>query len=154
MLIRKATIEDSEMLCKLYEGSLAEMAYYQPRQFRPAKSELQFVQKGILQENGVIFVVETDNEIVAMASAFLEEKEERPHRFGYTYVILDTLYVSEYHRNKGYAKALFEAVRRWGKEYGAENIQLMTLGENKDARAFYESLGMKESSVYYILEDI
>lgn len=153
MKIRKAIINDSETLCKLYEGSLATMACYEPRQFRPAQPDMEFVQKGILQENGEIFVVEEDGAVVAMASAFLEDREERPYRFGYKYVVLDTLYVSEYHRGKGYASALFQTIKDWAKQNDVQNIQLMTLGGNKKARAFYEGLGMRESSVYYILED-
>ena len=48
MLIRKATLEDTEQLRPLFAGSLENMARLQPRQYRAAEQDLAFIQAGIL----------------------------------------------------------------------------------------------------------
>lgn len=154
MLIRKATIEDTDALLPLYQGSLAHMAFLQPRQFRAAPQDVSFVQKGIVEESGDIFVAEEAGEIIGLAAVFYEEIAPRAHRAALNYADLDTLFVSEYHRGKGVGTALFRAVQAWARERKAQSLQLITLGENDYARRFYEKMGMQELMIRYIKEEL
>ena len=56
MRIRKATIEDTEQLMPLFAGSLRNMAQLQPRQYREAEQDVDFIQAGILEENSDVLV--------------------------------------------------------------------------------------------------
>ena len=154
MLIRKATIDDTSALIPLYQGSLANMARLQPRQYKEAPQSIVHVQQGIVEEQADIFVAEENGEIIGLVSVFFEEINPKPHRAAENYVDLDTLYVSEYHRNKGVGTALFHAAEQWAKEKHAQSLQLMTLGENTFARHFYEKLGMQELNIKYIKEEL
>lgn len=152
MIIRKATMNDMKWLIPLYQGSLATMAHYQPREYRLVPQDIEFVQMGIVEENADVLVAEENGQIIGLASVFYEEICPKPFRVAFNYVDLDTLYVSECYRRKGVGTALFQAAQQWAKERNAQSLQLMTLGENEPARRFYESMGMRELNVKYIQE--
>lgn len=154
MLIRKATLEDTEHLQPLFAGSLQNMARLQPRQYREAEQDTDFIQAGIVQENGDVLVLETEGKIVGLASVFVEQVSPLPFRVHQSYCELDTLYVLEGYRNRGFGMALLEAARGWAKEHGCASLQLMTLGENTEAQRFYERAGMRPHKIIYIQEEL
>lgn len=63
---------------------------------------------------------------------------------------MDDLYVSPAFRRRGVATALFRRAEALAKEKGAVRLDLMVWGFNREALAFYESLGMTRQR--YILE--
>ncbi len=154
MLIRKATLEDTEQLRPLFAGSLENMARLQPRQYRAAEQDLAFIQAGIVQENGDVLVLEAEGKIVGLASVFVEQASPLPFRVQQSYCELDTLYVLEGYRNRGFGMALLEAARVWAKEHGCASLQLMTLGENTGAQRLYARAGMRPHKIIYIQEEL
>lgn len=128
------------------------MAELQPRQYREAPQDIEFVQEGILSEEGDVLVAEKHGEIIGLASVFLQETKPYPFRVQQKWCELNTLYVAEGHRGNGVGTALFQAAWQWTMQRGLSSLQLMTLGENTIARRFYEGMGMKELKLMYILE--
>ncbi len=152
MRIRKAAIEDTEQLKPLFAGSLRNMARLQPRQYREAEQDVEYIQAGILGEDSDVLVAEKDGHIIGLASVFSVTVEPKPYRIQQTCCELDTVFVQEAYRNQGVGKALLDAARQWAGERGCDSLQLMTLGENEAARRFYQREGMREHRVIYILE--
>lgn len=152
MIIRKAAIEDTDAMIPLFDASLRCMAELQPGQYRAVPQDIVFVQEGILSETGDVLVAEEEGMIIGLASVFQEESKPYPFRVQQKWCELDTLYVAEGHRGKGVGTALFHAAWEWAMERELNSLQLMALGENTRARAFYEKMGMKELKLTYIME--
>lgn len=152
MIIRKATLEDTDSLIPLYNGSLRNMAQLQPLQYQEVPQDVEFVQQGILSEDGDVLVAEDAGKIIGLASVFVQETKPYPFRVQHKWCDLDTLYVDENHRRKGVGTALFQAAWQWAMQRELSSLQLMTLGENANAQRFYERMGMKELRLMYILE--
>ena len=123
------------------------MAELQPWQWRVVPQEKEFVQAAILEPNGMLYVWEEDGRLLGVVSLFLKEQEESAIRLPCRYVDLDTLYVHPEARGSGIGTALYQAACQWAKEQGADRVELMTLGENRNARAFYDKMGMQEQQV-------
>ncbi|WP_408894627.1 GNAT family N-acetyltransferase [Paenibacillus taichungensis] len=68
--------------------------------------------------------------------------------------VLNDLYVHADHRQRGIARKLLQAARRWGNESGAVRIVLSTANSNKKAQALYESEGytLDTKFMYYELQ--
>ena len=77
-----------------------------------------------------------------------------PFRVQQSYCELDTLYVLEEYRNRGFGLALLGAARTWAKAHGCVSLQLMTLGENTEAQRLYERAGMRPHKIIYIQEEL
>ena len=152
MWIRKATIEDTEQLKPLFAGSLKNMAQLQPRQYREAEQDVEFIQEGILGEDSDVLVTEKDGLIIGLASVFSVTVNPRPYRVQQKYCELDTIYILEEYRHQGIGKALLDAAWAWAIEHDCDSLQLMTLGENSDAQRFYERAGMRRHRIVYIME--
>ena len=147
MGIRIAKLEDTPQLMELFDGSLRHMAALQPWQWRVVPQEKEFVQAAILEPTGMLYVWEEEGRLLGLVSLFLKEQEEYAIRFPCRYADLDTLYVRPEAKGRGIGTALYQAACQWAKEQGAERVKLMTLGENRDARAFYDKMGMQEQQV-------
>ena len=63
---------------------------------------------------------------------------------------VDDMYVAPAFRRQGVATALFREAEKLAREKGAVRLDLMVWNFNREALAFYESLGMKPQR--YILE--
>ena len=95
----------------------------------------------------MLYVWEENGRLLGLASLFVNEQDESTIRLPCRYVDLDTLYVRPEARNRGIGTALYQAAQQWAMEQGAKRLELMTLGENKAARAFYDKMGMQEQSI-------
>lgn len=147
MGIRMANLNDTPQLMELFDGSLRNMAALQPWQWRVVPQKADFVQAAILEPNGMLYVWEEDGRLLGLVSLFLKAQEESDVRLPCRYVDLDTLYVRPEAKGRGIGTALYQAACQWAKEQGADRVELMTLGENRDARAFYAHMGMQEQSI-------
>ena len=126
-------------LMELFEGSLRNMAALQPWQWRVVPQEANFVQAAILEPNGMLYVWEEDGRLLGLVSLFVKEQKESAVRL--------PCRVRPEARKHGVGTALYQAARQWAKQQGAKRLELMTLGENCDARAFYAKMGMQEQHI-------
>ena len=101
-----------------------------------------------------MFVLETEGKLVGLASVFVEQVSPLPFRVQQSYCELNTLYILEEYRNRGFGRALLEAAWAWAKERGCASLQLMTLGENTEAQRFYARAGMRPHKIIYIQEEL
>ena len=147
MGIRIANLEDTPQLMELFDGSLRNMAALQPWQWRVVPQKPSFVQAAILEPDGMLYVWEEDGRLLGMVSLFLKAQEESDVRLPCRYVDLDTLYVRPEAKGRGIGTALYQAACQRAKAQGADRVELMTLGENRNARAFYGKMGMQEQQV-------
>ena len=66
----------------------------------------------------------------------------RPRR----YAVLDVLFIDPNQRRRGLGKALVEAARQWAREKNAQDLELRVYEFNREALAFYKSLGFEVKS--------
>jgi GNAT superfamily N-acetyltransferase len=97
-----------------------------------------------------LFVVEYDGRTVGFVSGELQESSPAFHPK--TWASVDDVFVAPDYRNLGVGRALFESVKAWAKERGADGISLQVAAANERGRRFYEDLGFREVSVYEVLE--
>lgn len=64
-------------------------------------------------------------------------------------IYLYDLYVAAEFRRQGLARALMEAARQYGRERGADRLQLETAIDNEVAQSLYQSAGWKRDEVFY-----
>jgi len=64
-------------------------------------------------------------------------------------IVLNDLFVTPKHRQKGVANALIERVELFAKEQGAIRVDLSTAKDNFNAQALYEKIGFKQGSGFF-----
>lgn len=89
------------------------------------------------------FLIEVDNEIVAIAGAFI--KDEIPYCFYKTpfYGFIGDVYVKQGHRRKGFAKKLTQEAINWLKKKDVKMIKLLATSE---AEGIYKYFGFKNTT--------
>ncbi|HEY1978380.1 MAG TPA: aminoglycoside 6'-N-acetyltransferase [Candidatus Baltobacteraceae bacterium] len=101
-----------------------------------------------------VFVAKADGEVVGFAEAtlrvdFVNGTSTSPVTF------LEGLYVAPAWRHKGVARALCDAVERWGARNGCTEFASDALVENESGRAVHAALGFAEiESVVYFVKPI
>ena len=95
-------------------------------------------------ENVKIFVFEENEEILGYC--ITRKWWYSNHHLFYDMTILDIndMCVDEKARGKSIGRQLFNRAKEYAKEIGAAKIELSVWNFNKNARQFYEHLGMKE----------
>ena len=95
-------------------------------------------------ENTKIFVFEENRELLGYCITRIWEYNN--HHLFYDMTILEIydMCVSEKARGKGIGRLLFNHAKDYAKKIGAAKMELSVWSFNKNAREFYESLGLKE----------
>ena len=95
-------------------------------------------------ENVKIFVYEENRELLGYC--ITRKWGYNNHHLFYDMTILeiDDMCVNEKARGKGIGRQLFNHAKVYAEEIGAAKMELNVWSFNKNARQFYESLGMKE----------
>ncbi|MCL2412356.1 MAG: GNAT family N-acetyltransferase [Treponema sp.] len=100
--------------------------------------------KGIIEDNNrEVFVVDNENEIIGFCIVSVFEIKNHFMYPDMTNIEIDDFCVDEKYRQKGIGKKLFEKVKLYAKEKRAQYITLTVWDFNKNAKNFYEHLGMK-----------
>ena len=103
-----------------------------------------YFEKCLKDENIKIFVY-IENEKI-LGHCITKQWTYDNHHMFYDMKLLeiDDLCVDENARGKNIGRQLFNRARDYAKEIGAARLELMVWGFNKNARQFYEHLGMSE----------
>lgn len=144
MIIRKATLLDTEQLAVLFDSY---RVFYNQSPDRPgAKS---FLSERMRREQSVIFVAEEDGRLCGFTQLYPVFSS-----VGLTTAwLLNDLYVEEGSRNRGLGTALLNAARDFGMQNGSKWLLLQTGRENFAAQSVYEKNGwVKENDFYYRLD--
>ena len=138
--IRRASTEDAQTIAlihvlswqKTYQGIL-------PNEYLEnlcVEKREQMWQKNLTEKRSHVLVLSIQNDILGFAAWHIFSKQ---HEIGE----LNTLYLHPNHWRKGLGLALFDATKTAMREHSCQKIQLWVAAENRNARAFYEKIGLK-----------
>ncbi|EPL8092646.1 N-acetyltransferase family protein [Morganella morganii] len=141
MIIRPATLNDTDRIAELYQQLFLLMAEYQPDRWRPAAQDRGFIENAVTDEKFCLRVAETEEGITGFAFAQTQDTSPYtcvvPRRFGYIFDIV----VDPAVRGQGTGKMLLDAVKAWSKAQGHTHLELSVLPENTGAMRLYEREG-------------
>jgi PhnO protein len=99
-------------------------------------------QEYLLHANTLMFVVEHTNEgIIGFASC---KGQNLLHHQGMVFEIQEMI-VCARHQGKGYGRLLFEKIQQEVVARGAKSLEVTSNKRRKEAHAFYESMGFRNS---------
>jgi ribosomal protein S18 acetylase RimI-like enzyme len=144
LLIRTATLADYDAVCEVIAEADALHREALPRVFRepdgPARTE-QFIAEAIAAEDSALWVAVHQGRIIGLLHAKMRETADVPILVPRRYIVIDNLVVRREFRRRGVARGLMEMAHHWAREKGLAQIDLNVWEFNKEAIAFYESLG-------------
>lgn len=142
MEIRKLTVEDYEAAVCLYRQLDVLHTENRPDYFAvrqdvfPRDAYMQV----IAEKECLMLGCFSDEELIATVRASLwKDNGIVP---GISFVCLDNIIVKQEFRHRGIARMLFDRVEQWAAELGATRLELHVWNFNKNAMAFYRSMGM------------
>ncbi len=147
MEIKRATIEDLDLLAPLFDGY--RQFYHQAPDSAVAR---RFLRERLSRGESVIFLAferEGDREI---GLGFTQLYPSFSSVSAFPMLILSDLFVAPGARGKGVGRALMDRARDHGSEAGARQIFLQTAHDNTPAQALYESLGYQLDTTYRVYE--
>ena len=152
-IIRPGRREDAAEAARLWMQSAEEHTAHDPIYATAADAER--VMRRFLADltgsgHSFLFVAVSAGRIVGFISG--ELREGSPAFRPKTWASVDDVFVEPDYRNLGVGRALFQSVKAWAKDKGADGVSLQVAAANERGRKFYEELGFREISVYEVLE--
>ena len=152
-VIRPGRREDAPEAARLWMQSAEEHTAHDPIYATAADAER--VMRRFLADltgsgHSFLFVAVSAGRIVGFISG--ELREGSPAFRPKTWASVDDVFVEPDYRNLGVGRALFQSVKAWAKDKGADGVSLQVAAANERGRKFYEELGFREISVYEVLE--
>ena len=143
-MIRKATTEDIQDICKLLEQVLAVHHAGRPDLFRERgkKYDEKDLQEMLAGQDRPVFVYD-DGGYVAGYIMCQGLQECSAVLLPIKTLYIDDLCVDKDARGRGIGRKLFDYVKNYARENGFYNVTLHVWNSNPDAMRFYESLGLK-----------
>lgn len=147
--IRKATADDYNSMCELFDEVDALHRDHLPRLFQKPGGVVreQDYYLGLFNdENMILFVAETGHKLVGFIYAMIRETPAFPIFVSRRFAVVDSIGVKHGFQNHGIGRHLMEHISEWAIEKGATSIELNVYEFNKTAISFYESLGYETIS--------
>jgi ribosomal protein S18 acetylase RimI-like enzyme len=147
--IRKATAEDYNALCELFDEVDALHRGALPHIFQKPDGPVRehaYYQGLIADENVGVFVAEAGGELVGFVHAVIRDTPALPVIVPRRYAIVDGIGVKAEFQNHGIGRMLMDTAREWAIAKGATAIELNVYEFNKTAIAFYQRLGYETLS--------
>ena len=147
--VRKATVDDYDPLCELFDEMDAWHRDNLPRIFQkpggPVR-ERDYYFGLISDENVGLFVAETAGKLIGFVHAIVRDTPALPILVPRHYVIVDGIVVSSSYKNQGTGRILMNKIQDWALTKGASTIELNVYEFNEAAISFYEKLGYQTLS--------
>lgn len=147
--IREAVASDYESLCILFDEGDALHQEKLPRIFQKpggAVRERDYVLNLITDETAGLFVAQAGDRLTGLICITIRESPGLPIFVQRRYAVIDSVVVAEAFRRTGVGRALMEKAHEWSAARGAESIELNVWEFNREAIAFYETLGYETAS--------
>ena len=148
--IRKAKEADFGRLNVLFEEIDAYHRNALPHVFRkpdgPART-LDFLSGVLADQDAVILVSETKDQIIGLVYAYLRSLPDIPIRIPVRVIEVDHIVVKQEYRRQGVGKALMEGVHQWAGQIEVDRLELSVWNFNKDAQDFYRRLGYEPAFI-------
>ncbi len=142
--IRKATPQDYSELCVVIDQGDALHRDNVPQLFQkpigPVRSR-DYILGLLADENVGLFVAEQDGTLVGFVHVIIRDAPAVPMFVPRCYAMIDSIAVREEYRGQGIGHALMTQAHDWAAAKGATSVELNVYDFNKQARAFYRSLG-------------
>ncbi len=139
MNIRQATISDLDQLFILF----AQYRVFYEQPFEPDEAK-QFLAERLNGEESIIFIGIENGEPAGFTQLYPSFSSVGLKKIW----ILNDLFVSTEHRQKGMAQALINHVIEYSKSTGRKKVVLSTAYDNINAQRLYEKLGFTRSDFY------
>ena len=139
MTIKQASIRDIDELAKLF----AQYRVFYQQSFDEEAAK-QFLLERITNQESVIFIAMDAGQTAGFTQLYPSFSSVSMKEIW----ILNDLFVSAEHRQKGIAQALINKVIEHCKKTGRKRVALSTAYDNFSARKLYEKLGFKRSDFY------
>ena len=147
--VRKATADDYESLCELFDEGDALHRDNLPQIFQKpggAVRERDYYCGLITDESIALFVAEAGGNLVGFVHAMVRDAPALPMFVPRCYAIVDGIVVKSGFQNRGIGGTLMEKMHEWAIAKGAGSIELNVYEFNGNAISFYESLGYRAFS--------
>jgi ribosomal protein S18 acetylase RimI-like enzyme len=139
MIVRQATINDLEQLSILF----AQYRVFYGQSFEPGAAKL-FLEVRLTKEESIVFIAIENEEVVGFTQLYPSFSSVGMKKIW----ILNDLFVSAGHRQKGIARSLINHVIEYSKTSGRRKVALSTAYDNINAQKLYESLGFVREDFY------
>jgi ribosomal protein S18 acetylase RimI-like enzyme len=147
--VRKATLDDYNSLCELFDEVDALHRANLPHIFQKpggAAREQDYYAGLIADENIALFVAQAGGQLVGFVHAMVREAPAIPIFVPRRYAIVDSIVVRSGFQNHGIGRTLMENMQEWAIAKGATSIELNVYEFNQTAISFYEGLGYQAFS--------
>ena len=145
MVMRKATMQDTEQLRPLYVELEQDAVRYQPEHFVIGYREDDFFQNIIESGRQDLLVAEDASGVIGFCHIMISHAKNVSCLKNQTYAYIQDLVVSKEKRNGGIGSKLMAASKAYAKEHGAEFIRLSVFPKNSAGLRFYERDGFYET---------
>lgn len=149
MIYRRATTEDYDHLCELFDELDALHRHNLPHLFQKpggAALERDYFLAMIDDEDVALFVAELGKELVGFVHAMLRHAPDMLVFVPRRYAVVDSIVVKSGFQNRGVGTKLMDTMQKWAIEQGATSIELNVYEFNETAISFYEGLGYRTLS--------
>ncbi len=147
--IRKATADDYDPVCQLFDEMDALHRGQLPRIFRqpdgPARQKDYYL--GLIADDNVaLLVAEAGRSVAGFVHAFVRDAPAVPVLVPRRYVIVDGIVVRAGFQDRGIGRRLMDEMQAWAISKEAASIELNVYEFNRSAISFYERLGYQTLS--------
>ncbi len=146
MNIRRASIDDAELIARLNEPVQRMHAEARPDFFKPYTLDddlITFYIDLLIAPENHIFIGEVDGQAVGYVYAKLNRRPESPFTFAIDEIVIDQISVNDDQRGKGCGEKLMQAVYDLAKAEHIQRVMLMVWDFNSHAIGFYKKLGFR-----------
>ncbi|MCC6804054.1 MAG: GNAT family N-acetyltransferase [Anaerolineae bacterium] len=150
MSIRRATIDDAELLARMNEAVQQIHHDARPDLFKSytfAPELVTIYQSRLADDSLYGFVAEVDGEPVGYLLAQVVERADNPYTVAIRALSVDEMSVNPAFRSYGYGEALMDAVFSLARSLGIRRVLLNVWAFNERAIAFYERQGFKPRDI-------
>lgn len=147
--VRKATLDDYNSLCELFDEIDTLHRDNLPRIFQKpsgAAREQDYYAGLIADENVALLVAEVGEKLVGFAHAIVRDNSAIPVFIPRRYAVVDGIVVKSGFQNHGIGRILMDTMQEWAIAKGATSIELNVYEFNQTAISFYERLGYQTLS--------
>jgi len=147
--VRKATADDYNSLCKLFDEIDALHRDHLPHLFKKpggAAREQDYYLGLIADENVALLVAEADEKLVGFGHTIVRDTPVFPVFVPRRYAIVEGIVVKSGFQNHGIGRILMDKMQEWATTKGAASIELNVYEFNETAISFYERLGYQTLS--------
>ncbi len=147
--IRKATLDDYNSLCELFDDMDALHRDNLPHIFQKpggAAREQDYYAGLVADENVALLVAEAGEKLVGFIHAVVRDTPAFPVFVPRRYVVIDSIVVKSEFQDQGIGRILMDKMQEWAIANGATSLELNVYEFNRSAISFYERLGYRTFS--------